>query len=651
VLSADFVMWDDDRMVYNNPQLTGLNIDRLCWIFTHRDVTRRYTPLAAINYSITYQLCRLNPFGYHLSPWLFHGLNAAIVFFVLRILLIKGFSWHGITSINHRRITISAACGALIWSLHPLRTEPVAWVGASFYPQATFFMLMSLLCYLRANEANISPRSYLRRILTSAVFFAAALLSHPIVLGFLAVLVVLDVYPLGKIRGIWWKSANWRRTLLEKTPFAMVALAIALITVYIRLTETETETKPVTLADFGLIERFMQAMYIWAYYIWRPWYPVDLSPIYATLVLFNPFSPVFINSLILIIGIVTLMILLRRRWPLGLVLIICHLCLLIPVLGVMEHPHYPCDRYSLIVSILWSVLLSAWLAYPKMKTLPYKISLVLSIIVISALGLMTVQQTRVWVNSKTLFGHMIKTLGDDPCKFDIYWRLGTVYELEGNTDEAIRYYLKSVDICPAFSNLQNHLGEMLIKKNNIEAAIRHFDLALRTDPNYTSAYINQAQALQMLGRFEESIRYLDAFVLREPYSAEGHYWISVALAKTGNDSMAITHLKETLRIAPDWVNPINDLAWILATNKDPRLRDPNEAISLARRGCELTKYQEAAILDTLAAAYASAGRFKEAVYYSEIALKLAENIPGKELFEIIHKNLSLYRQNKEASSD
>jgi len=267
----------------------------------------------------------------------------------------------------------------------------------------------------------------------------------------------------------------------------------------------------------------MQAMYIWAYYIWRPWYPVDLSPIYATLVLFNPFSPVFINSLILIIGIVTLMILLRRRWPLGLVLIICHLCLLIPVLGVMEHPHYPCDRYSLIVSILWSVLLSAWLAYPKMKTLPYKISLVLSIIVISALGLMTVQQTRVWVNSKTLFGHMIKTLGDDPCKFDIYWRLGTVYELEGNTDEAIRYYLKSVDICPAFSNLQNHLGEMLIKKNNIEAAIRHFDLALRTDPNYTSAYINQAQALQMLGRFEESIRYLDAFVLREPYSAEGHY--------------------------------------------------------------------------------------------------------------------------------
>ena len=94
LLSADFVMWDDDRMVYNNPQLTGLNIERLGQIFTHRDVTRRYTPLAALNYSIVYQLCRLNPFGYHLSPWLFHGLNAAIVFFLLRILLIKGFSWH-----------------------------------------------------------------------------------------------------------------------------------------------------------------------------------------------------------------------------------------------------------------------------------------------------------------------------------------------------------------------------------------------------------------------------------------------------------------------------------------------------------------------------------------------------------------------------
>jgi Flp pilus assembly protein TadD len=653
VLSADFVMWDDDIIIYNNPIIRDLSIAGLGKIFTDVDSNMRYNPLILLGLSITYHFFKLNPFWYHLGNWLMHGLNTALVFLVLRKLLVLGFSKLKESNEYSWRFTISAGLATLLWSIHPMRVEPVAWCTDRTYCQSLLFLLLSLLFYLRANETDKSIRRHYILLTVSVILYIVSLLSHAIVTAFLPVLFILDIYPLRNFdagKG-WWKSSANRRTLLEKIPFAAAALAIAVTTVFIRVASVGVWTKPVPLDQFGLTERFMQAMYIWAYYIWRPWYPVDLSPVYTTLVFFNPFSPVFISSIILIIGIITLTMFMRHRWPLGLVLIMCHLCLLIPVLGVLEHPHYPCDRYSLFVSILWSMLLSAWLAYPKMKTLPYRISLVLSIIVISALGLMTLVQTRVWTNSKTLFEHMINTLGDNPYKCDIYWRLGAVYEQEGNTDEATRYYFKTVDICPAFSEVQNHLGVMLIQKNNIEEAIRHFNLALRTDPNYASAHINRAKALQILGRFDESIRYLDAFVRQKPDSAEGNYWISVALAKTGNYSRAITHLKETLRIAPDWVNPINDLARILATNKAPQLRDPNEAIRLARRGCELTKYQEAGILDTLAAAYASAGRFNEAVYYSEIALKLAENIPGKDLFEIIQKNLFLYQQNKEASSD
>jgi len=640
VLTADFVMWDDDRMIYENPQLTGLSIEHLCWIFTHADVTRRYTPLAALNYSMTYQSCRLNPFGYHLSSWLFHGLNAAILFLVLRILLIHGLSLHGLISIKQRKITVAASLGALIWSLHPLRTEAVAWAGANFYPQATFFMLISLLYYLRANQVNIDSRSHLRRLLVSSVFFAAAILSHPIVIGYLAVLFVLDVYPLGKIRG--WKSTEWHRVLLEKTPFAAAALAIALITVYIRLTEGG-DFKPVSLDQFGITERLWQAIYIWAYYIWRPWYPVNLSPVYTILVTFKPFW-VFILSAILLLVIIKLATSLRHRWPLGLTLVMCHLFLLIPVLGIFEHPHYPCDRYSLIASILWSVLLAAWISYPKIKTMPYAVSITLTSVVIVTLGVLTFQQTRVWTNSKTLFTHMIKMLGNDPYRSDIYWRLGIAYSIESNIDESVKYCAKAVEINPKNQKAQNALGILLIQKNNAEEALRHFNIALLVNPQDTSAYTNRVLALIMLGRFDEAMERLNTLLQQRPDSVEGNYLLSVLLTKTGKTSQTVTQLKKTIILAPNWADPLNNLARILAVSQNPSLRDPNEAIRLAKYGCELTEYQRADLLDTLAIAYASAGKFSEAVHYAEQALSLAKLPSEASLSEKIRSHLHLFQQ-------
>jgi tetratricopeptide (TPR) repeat protein len=339
-----------------------------------------------------------------------------------------------------------------------------------------------------------------------------------------------------------------------------------------------------------------------------------------------------------------LMILLRRRWPLGLTLVICYLLLLVPVLGILEHPHYSSDRYSIIVSILWSVLMAAWLAYPKTKTVPRRISIILTSIIIVILGFLTFQQTLIWTNSKTLFTHIIKTLGNDPYRSDIYWRLGTVYVMEGNVDEGIKYCTKAVEIEPANLNAQNALGSMLIRKNKPEEALGHFNVALLIDPSDAVVYLNKIKALLMLNRFGEAINHLDNFLQQKHDSAEGNYLLSVALEKTGKTSQAATQLKKTIMLAPNWVEPINDLAYILATSQNPSLRDPNEAIRLAKRGCELTKFQKADLLDTLAVAYASAGNFGEAVRYAEQALSLAKLSSETSLAETIQKHLYLFQQ-------
>ena len=355
VLSADFVFWDDGVSIYENPNLGGLSLERLRWIFTDVDSTMRYIPLTLLGWSITYQFWGLDPFGYHLGNWLLHGCSAALAFLILRKLILLRWATPGAAGPSPGRITLAALLGALVWSLHPLRVEPVAWATDRSYCQAAFFAFLSVWCYLRAHGAER------RRLLlvASVVSYVGSLLSHPIGMGLIGVLVVIDVYPLGRLGGRagWWRTAANRRAVFEKVPYVAAALVVGVVTVAVRVASAGVWVKPVTLADFGVADRAMQGFYVWAYYAWRPWYPVDLAPVYTTLVSFDPFSRAFIGSALGVIGAVTALVLLRRRWPLGLAVGACHLVLLVPVLGLWEHPHYHSDRYSLIVSLAWSALL------------------------------------------------------------------------------------------------------------------------------------------------------------------------------------------------------------------------------------------------------------------------------------------------------
>jgi tetratricopeptide (TPR) repeat protein len=603
VLSADFVMWDDDRMVYLNPNLTGLSLEHLGWIFTHADATRRYTPLAALNYSITYQLCRLNPFGYHFTPWLFHGFNAALVFLVLRILLIKGLLRHNKTNIKPSWLAFCAAVGALVWSLHPMRTETVAWVGANFYSQAMFFLLLSMLCYLWAEDADAHSQSHLRRILTSAGLFAAALLSHPIAIGFFIVFIALDVYPLGKMKGKWWASTEGRRALLEKIPFVAVGLIIAVITVIIRLKDVELKNVP--LSQFGLLDRTMQAMYILAYYIWRSLYPVGLAPVYTTLVSFNPLSLPFVASAIAVIGMIILLILLRRRWPLGLTLAVCYVAMLVPVLGVFEHPHYPCDRYSLIVSTCFSVLLAAFLVNIKAKGMVRYIAFVLSIAVITTLGALSWRQSRLWNNTASLFEYTLRTLGNDSYGYDVHRRLGIFYFKQGRYTEAIKIFKEIGEMNPV------QIEYPPSQQSKYAEARAYFARAMQLVPDLKNARDNPAQALV-----------IDAQIYQ-----------------------TLEQFRRAIRLSPDWPALMNDFAFLMAARPELKCRDANEAIRLARQACAATDYKNPGQLDTLGVAFASAGRFDEAIETTQKALGLVDK-NDKHTLQRLQKHLDLYKASK-----
>jgi tetratricopeptide (TPR) repeat protein len=341
----------------------------------------------------------------------------------------------------------------------------------------------------------------------------------------------------------------------------------------------------VSLAEFGLIDRFMQAMYIWAYYIWRPWYPFNLSPVYTTLVSFNPLSPLFVISAVLVIGIITLLIFLRRRQPLGLALGACYFVLLVPVLGILEHPYYPCDRYSLIVSVLWSVLLAALLANYKTKPLLRNITLVLSIIVIAGLGLLTFRQTQIWNNSVSLFEYMIRTLGDDPYVYEPHCRLGIFLAQQGQYSQADVHLRKGIELIQSFQLKPNpemlyNMGSVYNSLGRYPEAIEAFSQAIRIDPNYGDAYVGLGNTLGKLGHHAEAEQACKLAIKIKPDSAEVYYTLGAAYFSQGLWAQAAEASRHAISLKPDYAQAYYNLGLAL-------LRSGDRDAALAQ--CEILK--------------------------------------------------------------
>ena len=358
-LRNDFVQWDDDSSVYQNPHLTGLNLETLRWMFTDLRYIWRYTPLVWLTREIIYEFQGVAPFGYHLISLLVHALNAVWLFLLIRKLLPMVLPAESKVSPNASRL-VCPAFGALLWGVHPLRVEPVAWASGYLHCQSGFFMLLSLWLYLEAVTA-LGTQAKRWCYWLSVLSYLASLFSFPTTLGLVPLLVILDVYPLrrfGRGPSRWWNAAALR-IWLEKLPFAALALLAVGIGLLARFNPPPDWPQPVSLAQFSLFARMMQACYVWGYFLWKPWAPFGLSPVYTTLVEFNPMGWPFWLSAALVAGATVWLACEWRQWPGALALWAAYLVLLVPVLGLTEHPHYPSDRYSYIPAMLWSVLLSA----------------------------------------------------------------------------------------------------------------------------------------------------------------------------------------------------------------------------------------------------------------------------------------------------
>ena len=239
--------------------------------------------------------------------------------------------------------------------------------------------------------------------------------------------------------------------------------------------------------------------------------------------------------------------------------------------------------------------------------------------------------------------HYNEALQIQPDSVEVLKNLGNAFYQQGKLKEAVREYQQVLQMLPDNPDAHNDLGVAIARQGKLNEAITHFTEALRIKPDFADAHSNLGHALANQGKLDEAVTHLEEAVQLDPNSSSAHYQLARASAKKGKISEAITHLKETLRLRPDWVDPMNNLAWLLATHEETRFRNPKEAVRLAERACELTDYENPALLDTLAAAYAAAGKFPRAIETAEKALQLAQSSGQNELMSEIQNRLRLYK--------
>jgi len=507
VLTADFVMWEDDIFIYKNPNLGKLSLDRIYWAFTDVDLMMRYNPLTLISWCFTYHFWGLNPFGYHLVNWLLHGLNAGLLFLIIRkILLLSIANQNNVQSV-HRNINIAALLATLFWALHPLRVEPVAWATDRTYCQAIFFLLLSTLFYIEAVVLEADKKCYIFFIISAFIFYTISLFSYAFGITYFAVFFILDIFLFKRVGGSigWWKSRTVKKVLFEKLIFGLPAVLVGTITVIVIFNYNGLIWEPpVKLQDFGLFERVMQAMYILSYVIWRSFYPVNLAPIYTALVSFDPLAKPFLLSAFSVIVISVILFIFRKRWPLIFALWLSYIILSIPFMGFFEHPHFHCDRYSLVPSICLSILIAfALINLMKNKKISV-ISVSVLLIVICILSWVSFNQIKIWNNSETLFSHMIKTLGNDPYRQDIYCRLGAYLYEKGKKEKAIINFEKTLEINPFHPLANIYMTKIEYKNNNLTKVKYHLQNLLITLPYNSATHSRISEIIDKLNKNEKS---------------------------------------------------------------------------------------------------------------------------------------------------
>ena len=235
-----------------------------------------------------------------------------------------------------------------------------------------------------------------------------------------------------------------------------------------------------------------------------------------------------------------------------------------------------------------------------------------------------------------------KALELNPGDALVLYNLGSALLKSGRVDQALAPFQQALDIRPDFAEAHSKLGIVLLQTGQVDEAIMHFQRALAIRPGLAEAHYNLGKALFKKGREDEAMVHFQRAVQLNPNLANVHSDLGSLLLQKGRVNEALTHYEAALELQPGNAYFLNNLAWVLATCPNPEVRNGARAVELAQKAERLSGGNSSAIVGTLAAAYAEAGRFGEAVKAAQRALDLATAQTNTAQADMIRANIALY---------
>ncbi|MEP6729227.1 MAG: tetratricopeptide repeat protein [bacterium] len=539
-LRNGFIAWDDDRNFLNNPSYRGLGIGQLTWMWTTFHLGH-YVPLSWMTLGLDYSLWGMNPAGYHLTNILLHAATAVVVFFVARrVLDLAGVTSPSATGVDS---LLPAAFAALVFAIHPLRVESVAWVTERRDVLSELFATSSVLLYLRA---AVEKRSGGRSYWISLTLFACALLSKATTVTLPAVLLLLDVYPLRRLSGSrgWW-NPDARRVYLEKIPYAMLAMAIAALSI------VALPARP----QLSIGDKLAVSAYSVFWYLSKTLVPLRLSPLYPMPATINAGGAKFLASYVIVIGIFALAFLARRRWPGFGIAWLAFIVITLPMLGLVQNgPQIAADRYTYHSGPVLAILAGALFARLAMKDGRMATGIAAALLLWYAA--LTWRQVEVWRDSPTFWSHVLELEPESALAHG-----GVAQELasQNRMPEAIAHYRDALRIDPRYSEGENNVGVALARTGNVAEAIVHYRRALAIKPDYDEAHSNLGAALASRGDLANAIEQYRLAIDANPFLADAQFNWGNALFARGEIAAAIEHYIAASRIRPGDSDIANNL--------------------------------------------------------------------------------------------
>ncbi len=639
VLGNEFVNWDDDYVLVHNEKYRRLGLEQLHWMFT-TGFAGHYQPLTWLSFAIDSVLWGVEAAGFHLTNLLLHLVTSVGFLFVSRRLLTAALPQQSEAS----RL-IAALVATLLFAVHPLRVESVAWATERRDVLSGAWLMLTLICYLRA--ADPQRASGRRSMLAlSLLCYAASLLSKASAVTLPVVLLLVDLYPLRRLRrsGDPANLTTFRRLLWEKVPFLVLAVAVGGMALWAQAQPGALRT----LTEHPVELRIGQAFYGLAFYLGKSIWPAGLIPLYEQ----DPQATALDAANVLSAGIVVVLTVLfwrlRRRAPALLTAWGAYVVLLLPVLGFAQSgPQVVADRYSYLSCMPWAVLLGGAVAFlwDRPSSRPHPVRALLSVAVLALAGVLTVltrNQTRVWADSYTLWTTVIERAPDTGTA---HANLAALSNREGAFEDAREHSLTALRILPGNRTAHIALARSAAELGDLTTAEQHYEIAIEIRPGDTGRMIDLAYVKSRLGKPDEAEALLRRVLDLEPGSPTGYVNLASFLAsrhrereagpyfekaleldptnRTAWFRLGVIHLtlaeparavdafEQGLQYAPDEVLLNAKLAWVLATCRIDALRDGPRALELAARAVELDEASWVA-KEALAAAHAEMGDFASA---------------------------------------